>query len=391
MVEKPSILHIASWFPNRIHPTNGNFIEKHIQLMQDEYTNVVLAVQRDDALRPFQLQFEEREKGKVKILLVYFGGSKIINGGLGWALFKVPAFIKGLKRIFKNHPKFDIIHNHVLLDAGIFAYITSWYKGIPFVVTEHATIYQTESPNGLSWLSKRLIRLIARHARLIMPVSNNLADQLRKLELKASFKVLPNVVNTSLFIPKPSQKQDLKVRFLHISSFHEAAKNISGMIHAIKILAVQGENFSFTFAGDGDLNHLKALLEGNMIAPSYYKLIGTLDEKGVAKLMQQHDVFVLFSNYETFSVVAAEAQACGLPLIVTDLPILRERVVDERFGKWVPQGRVEQLIQVMSWMITNYKSYDASIIRSFAINSYSQEVVFTQISEAYDAVLNQDG
>ena len=52
---------IASWYPSRMIPTNGNFIEKHLQLIA-EFTNVVvLHVQKDTALKWGHFEVDVKE------------------------------------------------------------------------------------------------------------------------------------------------------------------------------------------------------------------------------------------------------------------------------------------------------------------------------------------
>ena len=59
--------------------------------------------------------------------------------------------------------------------------------------------------------------------------------------------------------------------------------------------------------------------------------------------MQEAHVFVIHSQYEGFGLVVMEANACGTPVIATDVPGLRDTVVNGETGLLVPYRHVESL------------------------------------------------
>ena len=69
-----------------------------------------------------------------------------------------------------------------------------------------------------------------------------------------------------------------------------------------------------------ELDKLKAMAEK---CPCKVTFLGKLDQKTLAKRMNQCDVFILPSFYEGLPLVLIEAMACGLRTICTDLPGIR--------------------------------------------------------------------
>jgi glycosyltransferase involved in cell wall biosynthesis len=60
-------------------------------------------------------------------------------------------------------------------------------------------------------------------------------------------------------------------------------------------------------------------------------------------LMRAADVFAFPSEREGFGLVVLEAQAAGLPVVASDLPVLREFLADGRDCRMVPVGDAEAL------------------------------------------------
>ena len=53
-------------------------------------------------------------------------------------------------------------------------------------------------------------------------------------------------------------------------------------------------------------------------------MLGALQAQDIADLYAAADLFVFPSIWETFGLAAAEAAMAGMPMVVADLPVLRE-------------------------------------------------------------------
>jgi len=77
---------------------------------------------------------------------------------------------------------------------------------------------------------------------------------------------------------------------------------------------------------------------------------GRLPNREMAEWMGGSTAFVTATRFETFGVAVAEAMACGLPIVTTDLPALRE--VAGSAALFVPgaraEGYAEALCRVLS-------------------------------------------
>jgi phosphatidylinositol alpha-1,6-mannosyltransferase len=87
-------------------------------------------------------------------------------------------------------------------------------------------------------------------------------------------------------------------------------------------------------AGDGPLRSRLERWRGSLRRPDRVELVGLVED--MPAFYAGLSVFVLPSRVEGFGLVAAEAGACGLPVVATDTSSLPEIVVDGLTGRLVP-------------------------------------------------------
>ena len=111
------------------------------------------------------------------------------------------------------------------------------------------------------------------------------------------------------------------------------------------------------------------------------------DQKRLAQLYSLGDVLLLPSQRETFSMVTAEALACGLPVIGFDSGAPKE-VAPPGFGYFVPYGDVDALKSLLHAVRNGelrLKSEKECI--EFAQASYSQEAMVSAYETIYQRVI----
>ena len=96
------------------------------------------------------------------------------------------------------------------------------------------------------------MRLTGQIARVLCPVSEDLANSMRTFGMLGKYTVVPNVVDTQLFRPEPSRPKTTAFRALHISSLHDEQKNVSGLLRAAAIALEFCSNLRVAIVGDGD-------------------------------------------------------------------------------------------------------------------------------------------
>jgi alpha-1,6-mannosyltransferase len=107
------------------------------------------------------------------------------------------------------------------------------------------------------------------------------------------------------------------------------------LLHAAPALAAAGH--SLLVAGDGPM-------APRFARSKHLRYLGALSSAEVAELLRQSDACLVPGRYETFSFAAAEALACGTPVLCTDDGAAAELVHGSGCGLRFPAGDVSALV-----------------------------------------------
>jgi len=381
------VLFLSSWFPSRINPCNGDFVERHALAVSGNCHTAVLHVQADQHLKGMVFEITQKSNKSLLEIIVYFKKSRcrikpaerIINlmrYGYGYLI--------GYGVLKKKFGYPDIIHANIMFPAAIIAWLWSIIAGVPYIISEHWTAYlsdnKSEIPSG--WFIRRAVR----KAFAVTPVTKNLELALRKHGYKGRFIVVPNVVDTDVFLPGPESAAGEKIKLLHVSSMKEEQKNITGIIRTLKRLSEVRQDFMMTFVGDVQPDQ-KALAGELGLPEEMITFTGELPHTEVAKAMQQSGIFVMFSNVENLPCVILEAMSCGLPVLASDTGGIREWI--REFNGIVVQPRNEdKLLEALVFMLDNYKKFSKGELHRFADAHFSNGVIAGKFHDIYKDALN---
>ncbi|WP_392437305.1 glycosyltransferase [Cruoricaptor ignavus] len=370
-MKRKNILFISSWYPSEAEPTNGNFVQRHAEAAGLRENVEVLHSVGITQKKAFRIS-EEKVNG-VKTLIVYYRKSslKAVN-----FFRRMWAYSIGFQRV--NRP--DVVHGNVLYNNLLFAVWLKWFEKIPFVVTEHWTALQRENHPKLSFLQKKLSQFIGNQANKIMPVSENLKQSLQELGIKTPMKVVPNVVNTEVFTPKP---KNAEFTFLHISNLSPQKNGDKILRTALKLLD-EGYEFKLQIGGDGDVSPLKKIAENSGFTEKI-EIFGTLTSEVVAAKMGGAHCFILFSDYENQPCVIAEAFSCGTQVISTKVGGIAEFFPDYA-GILLEEISTEALETAMREVLQKSFLHEKATAE-FARKTFSPEKIAAQFSEIYEEVL----
>ncbi|MEM9836105.1 MAG: glycosyltransferase [Bacteroidota bacterium] len=379
------VLFIASWFPSRVHPTHGNFVAKHARLVAKAEDLTVLSIQDDPSLPMGQRETIERREDGYTLIQVLFGQppgtSSFCKVWSRWG-----AYESGMQRIRKAIGLPDILHAHVLLDAGIIAGYWAKQWNLPYLITEHSTAYHQRG--ALPGLRGVLGRWAARHAAFILPVSRQLGQSMRnKNLLKGNYRQVSNVVNTDVFhyVPPPPQEPFV---FLHVSNFDDGHKNISGLLAAFQVVCSRTDRpVQLSIAGDGALATLLTKIKAYNFCAGQIVVSGPHTELEIAALLQQCHAFVLPSHVENEPVVLLEAQAAGRPCIASRVGGIPEIINDANVGILIEVRNNGQLVEAMLTLMREYDDYDLPRIRQSALGRYGEAAVLTALQSCYQAAV----
>jgi len=235
---------------------------------------------------------------------------------LGYTGFKsLPRCILELRRIIRR-VRPDLVRSQLYLSSVVARAATP--AAVPLVFSIHSSMSHD------AYLKNRfalpLERLTYRRRHALIAVSRYaLEDFDRHVGVKGKAFVLHNSIAEAFFEAPPAEvwRPGRPLRLVAVGNLKEA-KNYSMLVEAFRTLA--GAPVSLDIWGEGALRPaLQAGIDSNRLP---IRLMG--QSADVPALLAGYDGYVMPSLYEGFGIAAAEAMAAGLPMLLSDLAVLRE-------------------------------------------------------------------
>lgn len=372
------ILFISSWFPNKLEPTNGNFVQRHAEAVALKHDVEILHTIGDFKQKE-TFVFDDKIINGIRTLVVYYKNSK---NPIQNFLRRMKAYKMGFSKMQKP----ELVHANVLHNNMLFAvYLKKKFK-IPFVITEHWTAYQENASDAHGALWRFFAKFIANQSSAVLPVSQNLKKGLLALGVKKPINVISNVINTEVFKLNVNEQKNSIFTFLHVSSLVER-KNPDKIIRTAKRLHDKGYQFQLSIGGNDPKNIQTQINE--LSASSYISTFGLLTLEGVAKKMQESHALVLFSENETQGCVLVEANACGIPVISSNVGGVPE-FVNEKSGILVKKDDEEDLYRAMEdVLLQKVKFESAENLHNEIKEKYSPKIIGDSFSKVYQKILDR--
>lgn len=220
------------------------------------------------------------------------------------------------RHFLEANPEYQIIHAH-------FFTISAVYLGVARKLGRFTIghIHASSFSNGVKgMLSRRYLTRIKDVADFCFACSEKAGKWAYQ---NANFKVLKNAVDSSLFSFSPSRRnlirEQLQIKESESAIFVVAnlseVKNPLGTLDIYTAIKCENPHIRMFWVGEGAMRGLiERKIETEYI--SGVTLLGTRSD--VPDLLQAADIFMLCSFSEGLPVVTIEAQAAGLPCLLSD-------------------------------------------------------------------------
>lgn len=302
------------------------------------------------------------------------------------------AFAQGIQKLYDQYMKGnkpDIIHAHCCVWAGYAAMKLSGQIGVPYVVTEHATLFQLHR-DEINSRNNAIIQQVYQKAARVICVSQAFARLIESY--RSDIDVVGNVVNCDIFTPPQVSKNHNEIRFLTVCYMEEEAqlykKGMDILIQSWTEVVKENTNVKLVIGGGGKAVQKVVDWTKEYHVTDSVEFLGTLNREQVVEQMQMCDCFVLPSRYETFGVVYIEAMACGKPVIAVANGGPDDFVKD--FNGMLIKPDVEELTGAINKMIKRLKVYDyyyEEEISSYIKKLFSYDSIAGKLLEVYKSIL----
>lgn len=368
---KRHILIMSSWFPTRIDPYAGNFVERFAHLLSDTYEVTVLHTMGDKNCS--SIEIDDQQVDNLRIIRVYHRIAS--NRFIHWWLQR-KALRKGL--LMLDH--IDLIFAHVFLPRAMqFARVQRYFHA-PLIVMEHGSYYRKKLRKNFLSLHQQVIKRGSRHTSEIVAVSNVLRTDMKPLFPTTKIQVIPNFVDEQIFTLRETNPLNRK-KFIHISTLDKNTKNpvflFDGFLNAY---LDSGKTISLTVVSDQNTDEWERWAKLNSCSEAI-TFTGPCEWDEVSQLLKEHDALILTSEYETFSIVIAEAWLTGTPVISTAVGIAAN--MTDTLGIKIEQNNISDLKRAILNMVNGKVEYDKEFLRAFGMQ-FSKESVKNQLIELFN-------
>ncbi len=290
----------------------------------------------------------------------------------------------------------DVVHAHLPPPLSAhYAADACDQRGLPLVLTYHCDV---EIPSPVGSLIETLYRRslgasTLRRARRVVVTTRTYAATSRSV-WRYNPVVIPNAVDTHRFNPDvdgmvvrtrlkipPDRPVALLVGRI------VAHKGIEHFIEASRYMP----GVQFLIAGEG--THLEGMehLAQRLGVADRVRFLGRVSEENLPRVYAACDLFVLpsVSRLEAFGIVALEAMATGKPVVVADIPGVREVIEDGREGLLTDPVNPQDLAEKIRRLVEDpsLRQEMGRRGREKVLASFTTETVADQVLKVYADVL----
>lgn len=291
--------------------------------------------------------------------------------------------IKRVKQLIKEiNP--DILHAHYASSYGLLGAVANYH---PYIVSVCGSdIYDFPIK---STIHKFIIKYNLKKADYILSTSNVMKKETQKYTNK-SIQVAPFGVDINKFIPNKAEKEEIVIGTIKTL---EEKYGIQYLVKAFKDVKERNKDLKLKLriGGRGSQeDYLKELAKEFSISEDV-TFLGFVKPQDVIKEFQNFDLAVFPSTLdnESFGITAVEAEACGTPVVVTDVGGLIEFTKPNVTSLVAKKNSIEDLAEKIETLVRNKELRMKMGVnaRQFVEENYSLEDNFNYVDEIYKNIL----
>jgi glycosyltransferase involved in cell wall biosynthesis len=249
-----------------------------------------------------------------------------------------------------------VLHAHFVSHYGVYAALTGFK---PLVVTAWGSDVLIEPKKSI--IKKYLVKYVLKRADLITCDAEHMKEALKHLGAAPEKVTLIYFgVDTRKFSPR-EKSEDLKAKLAIYDSpavislrSLEPLYDVKSLIEAIPLVLEKIPETKFVIAGGGSEERALKNLAASLGVSNSVRFIGFVPNDELPKYLTSMDVYVSTSLSDAgIAASTAEAMACGLPMIITDVADNRKWVQDGVNGFIIPVRDPKLLAERIVYLLKN--------------------------------------
>jgi glycosyltransferase involved in cell wall biosynthesis len=319
-----------------------------------------------------QKQVEIARKNKVKQIIVTCGPEKNMLGVKNFppiGTFELPEYpelklhypplLQMLNYCYENH--FTHIHSATPGLIGLAALTIARILKIPISATYHTSLpqytsYLTEDNYMEDLMWKYTLWYYNQMEKIYVPSKATGDELITKGIPEDKIKIFTRGVDLNLFHPSKRNgifknrfdMQEKTIKILYVGRISKE-KNLPDLVKVYHQLHKIRQGIHFIIVGDGPfMKEMKNALSGLPVT-----FMGYLNGEDLAHAYASCDIFTFPSSTDTFGNVVLEAQASGIPVVVSDGGGPKENMVQDITGFVAPSGDIDAFTRAVLRLVDN--------------------------------------
>lgn len=301
-------------------------------------------------------------------------------------------------KLLDIYDRFDLLHAHDWL-VGSAAINISRHHDLPLVATIHATEHGRNRGlhNDLQRHIHNLEGELVGQAHLVIGCSRYMGREIAELfnQPLDKIRIIPNGVDPENItaglaqpVAEPAREREKVIVFL---GRLVPEKGVDVLISALPAIMEEVGPVNLEIAGKGPYQpELEHLARRTGVADRV-KFLGFVDDEGRNILLNRATVAVFPSIYEPFGIVALEAMAAGVPVVVSDTGGLSDVIEHGVDGYLSPPGDTHMLAYYVAEIIRNPElaRHFVQRARRNIMVKFSWEQIAATTREVYAETINK--
>lgn len=251
---------------------------------------------------------------------------------LGGNIIRIPkpkknplSFFKHLKKVFQDYGPYDVVHSHPLFNSGIVLKAAK-SASVPIRISHSHSARQNERHSVMKNVYIKLMKYnLHKYSTHFLACSNEAGNYLFGSNWFSNKGIImENGINISDYRFNKKKRYEVRKR-LSLNDYFvignvgrlSNVKNQKYLLDIFKDIKSNDSNVKLLLVGEGMLREELEMKVKELNISEDVIFLGSRND--VSDLLQAMDIFVFPSKSEGFGIAVVEAQASGLPCLISDV------------------------------------------------------------------------